>query len=218
MSWIAAVLVAVAVSVDGLWGGLAFGLRRIRIRTAALVVISLVSSLCAGLAMVCGHVLARTVPLVAARWASAALLLAIGVTMLYEARLEQEKHSTQPAEPVLPALRSLAVEFRRSPLTALVRVLIDPTLAHADYSSDISWWEAGIMGLAVGIDASVAAFTIGLAGYASPALPVLMGFAHYLLVGLGNILGSRGLVQRLTSRFVYLPGGLMVLLGLLRFR
>ncbi|MDI6870212.1 MAG: manganese efflux pump [Bacillota bacterium] len=217
MSW-AVVLVAVAVSIDGLWGGLAFGLRRVRIGPAALAVISAVSGACASLAMLGGHVLARTVPLAAAKWVSAALLLAVGVTMLYEAWLERGKQREEPVEPVLPALRSLAGELRRNPLGFLIRVLIDPTLAHADYSGDISAWEAGVLGFAVAIDASIAAFTIGLAGHASLGVPALMAAAHYLLVGLGNLLGSRRLVHRLTSRFVYLPGGLMVVLGLLRFR
>jgi putative sporulation protein YtaF len=216
MSWI--VLVAVAVSIDGLWGGLAFGLRRVRIRPAALGVIAAISGTGAALTMTAGHLLSRAVPLEAAKWVSALLLLAIGVTMLYEARIDRGKHSGQPAEPVLPTLRSLARELGRNPVGFLLRVLMDPTLAHSEYDSDISWWEAGILGAAVGMDASLAAFTIGLAGHASPAVPVLMGLGHYVLVGLGNLLGSRRLVHRLTSRLVYLPGGLMVVLGLLRFR
>jgi putative sporulation protein YtaF len=211
-------LVAVAVSVDGLWGGLAFGLRRVRIGPGALLSISAISGGCAGLAMVAGHLLAQAVPLAAAKWVSAALLLGIGVTMLFEAWAEREAHGGQPVELVLPAWRSLAAEFRRNPLGLLVRVLVDPTVADADFSGDIRGWEAGVMGFAVAIDASVAAFTIGLAGFASLAVPLLIGLAHYTLVGLGNLLGSRRLVHRLTSRFAYLPGGVLVVLGLLRFR
>lgn len=186
MSWTAVLLVAVAVSVDGLWGGLAFGLRRVRIGPGALFVISLISGGCAGLAMVAGQILARTVPLAAAKWVSAALFLGIGITLIYEAWLE--------------------------------RVLVNPVWADADYSGDLRGWEALVMGLAVAIDASAAAFTIGLAGYGSAAVPLLIGAAHFLLVGLGNLMGSRRLVHLLTSRFAYLPGGVLVVLGLLRFR
>ncbi|HHW13731.1 MAG TPA: hypothetical protein GXX28_02185 [Firmicutes bacterium] len=188
MFW-AAVVVAVAMSVDGLWEGLAFGLRRVRIGPRALLAISLISGGCAWLAMTVGGVVGRAVPGPAARWASAGLLLAIGVTMLYDAYVE----------------RSLAVA---SP----------PAPSGDEAPGEIGSGEAVLLGLVVAFDAGIAAFTLGLAGFASTAVPVLMGAAHWALVGLGNLLGVRRLIHSLTSRFVYLPGGLLVVLGLLRIR
>lgn len=188
MSWAAVLAVAVAVSFDGLWGGLAFGLRRVRIGPWALLLISLISGGCAWLAMTAGSVLGRAVPLPAARWVSAGLLLAIGATMMYDAHLE----------------RSLAATGEPH--------------GGEETLSEIVPAEAGLLGLAVALDASIAAFTLGLVGFASVVVPMFMGAAHWALVGLGNALGTRRLVHRFTSRFVYLPGGLLVVLGLLRIR
>lgn len=217
MTWVSVLLVALAVSVDGFWGGLAFGLRRTRVRAVHLLVVALISAACSAGAMTGGHALYQLVSLEAAKWVSALLLLAIGVTMLYEAYLEREKKSREPEEGD-PVARERLVELRSNPLRYLALILADPTVIDADYSGDITGWEAMILGLAVAIDASIAAFTIGLAGHASALLPVAFGVSHYLLVGAGNLVGTRRLAHRLTNRFAYLPGGLLVVLGLLRIR
>lgn len=184
MTQIAALLAALAVSVEGFWSGSACGLRQARLRSRDLVVIALVSAGGAALALTGGQALHRTAPAAAAKWASAALFLAIGVTMLYEARLEGGRR---------------------------------PSSAGA-CPTRLSGWEACALGLAAAMNASLAAFALGLAGHASGGLPLLLGVMHSALAWLGGLAGDRGLTPRLTaSRLAYLPGGVLVALGLLRF-
>ncbi|MGE5507186.1 MAG: manganese efflux pump [Chitinophagales bacterium] len=220
MSLGAILLVAVAVSVDGLWGGLAFGLRRIRIPHGSLLLVAILSGGASGLAMLLGRVLGRGVPLMTAKWVSAALLLGLGVTALWEAYQERlgGRAGLPPGRAGGGEARPACTEGGGHYFRHLLRVLADPELADADYSGDISLAEAWVLGIAVAIDASLAAFTIGLAGRGSWAVPSFIGAARYVLIGLGNLLGSRRLVAGAGSRLTYLPGGILVLLGLLRFR
>lgn len=217
MSFGAVVLVAIAVSVDGLWGGLAFGLRRIRIPATSLFLMAVLSGLGSGLAMLAGRLLGRSIPFATANWVSAALLLGLGVTTLWEAHLERRERQTGRGQLTGDGQRFLP-EGKAHPFRHLLRVLADPQIVDSDYSGDIGLAEACVLGLAVAIDASLAAFTIGLAGRGSWIVPSLIGLAHYVLIGVGNLLGSRRAVHGLSSRLTYLPGGILVLLGLLRFR
>ncbi len=189
MPWSAVLAVAAAVGCDGLWAGLTFGLRRVRLGPWALLLVSGIAGGCSWLAMSAGVALGRVVPLAAARWVSAGLLLATGVTSLYDAHLE----------------RALAWGGGRcdgeegAPREALTG-------------------EAMLLGLAVAVEAGIAAFALGLAGFASAAVPWFVGAAHWTLVGLGNLLGLKRLAPQLASRFAYLPGGLLMVLALLRMR
>lgn len=185
MSLAAVLVLAFAVSVDGFWGGLAFGLRRLRIPPKSLTLVALITVLCTGITMEMGRVMQRVVPFAAAKWLSAALLVSMGVIAL----IEGAEKRLGPGEAITLASGSDAV---------------------------ISLAEAICLGLAVALDASVAAFAIGLAGYSPLVVPWIIGLDHFVLVGLGNFFGTRRAVGRLVQRVAILPGTILIAIGLLR--
>lgn len=80
----------------------------------------------------------------------------------------------------------------------------------------IQFKESFLLGLAVATDASIAAFAAGLAGFHSILTPIFFGIAHSVLVGLGNLLAMHKLTQIVSSRLVYLPGLILITLGIFR--
>lgn len=185
MSVAAVLILAVAVSVDGFWGGLAFGLRRLRIPAKALSLVALITVFCTCVTMEMGRLMQTVVPFAATKWLSAALLISMGVIALFDGVDHRSRlHAPGPGE--------------------------------NGSEGEISVEESVCLGLAVALDASVAAFSIGLAGYSPLVVPWLIGLIHFLLVGLGNYFGSRKRVVALVQGVAIIPGTILIAIGLLR--
>lgn len=206
MSLFTLVIIAVAVSIDGFWGGFAFGLRRIRILPISLVIISSWSIVCTMAAMLIGVYLKNYISIEAAKYIGTSLLVLLGILTLREGykqkneRLELKKSS-----------KKYNLEFSN-----LFRVLRDPTLADYDHENDIKPLEGTLLGIAVAMDASIAAFTLALLGANPFTTPFLFALAHFVMIGLGNIIARMNIVNHYAEKFALLPGFILILLGLLR--
>src|SRR5689334_5987737 len=77
-------LLALAVSIDSFSVGLTYGLRKMRIPFKSLLIIATCSAVVLSLAMAIGHLLIRFVSPSAAETVGGAILIAIGVWVLYQ--------------------------------------------------------------------------------------------------------------------------------------
>ncbi len=198
------VLTAIAVSIDGFWGGFAFGLRKTEIPATSLTVIGIWSVICTAITMLLGHYFAKVIPLQATTWLGAGLLLTVGVLALKEG-LEHKKE--RPVE-----------IGARPPITlsTLLNIIRNPILADLDKENDIKPWEATLLGLAVAMDASIAAFALALNGVNPYTTPLLFGVAHFVMVGLGNIVARHRLLSFVGDRFAFAPGMILIFLAIVR--
>lgn len=85
-----------------------------------------------------------------------------------------------------------------------------------DRSGHISPWEAVWLGGALAIDAFGTGLGISLSGGHGPTLPVAAALVTLMAILLGSLLGSR-VARRTPARLAhYLPGAILILLGLSR--
>lgn len=197
------ILIAIAVSLDGFWGGFAFGLRKIKIPLGSLFFISFWSILCTFIAMLIGYYLKAFIPIEMAKYIGAVLLLLLALYTLkegYEHRKEQRGNSRLKLN-----------------LHNLVKILQNPILADYDNQNDIKPMEGTMLGLAVAMDASIAAFTIALVGVNPYTTPFLFGIAHFLLIGSGNLVARTNIISSFGEKFSLLPGFILLILAVLRF-
>ena len=89
------VLLATAVSIDGFWGGFAFGLRKIKINILSLLIISSWSIVCTMGAMLIGYNLKSVISPEAAKYIGAFLLLVLGIFTLKEGYKESKKKENE---------------------------------------------------------------------------------------------------------------------------
>ena len=66
------------------------------------------------------------------------------------------------------------------------------------------------------MDASIVAFTLALMGLNPYTTPFLFGLTHFILIGMGNIAARNSIINKLGQKFHYLPGLILMLLGVLR--
>ncbi|MDI6894985.1 MAG: hypothetical protein QME70_10360 [Bacillota bacterium] len=156
------VFLALAVSLDGMWAGLAQGLRRRRITAWQIAAVGAESALGSALAMAAGTALAGSLGGDTAIWLAAAVFLAAACWHFREA-LRYRRPTTSPRG----------------------------TGASAAEEGPLEWSLLILIGGSVAVDASLTACALAMAGYRSPLVPPLFGMAHVVLVGLGNGLGRR---------------------------
>lgn len=203
MSFFSLILIAAAVSLDGFWGGFAFGLRKIKIPFGSLTLISSWSIICTLIAMLIGHYLRNVIPIGMVKYIGGLLLSLLALYTLKQG-YEHRKENRGAAKPKIN-------------LHDLTKILHNPLLADYDNQDDIKPMEGTILGLAVAMDASIAAFTIALLGVNPFTTPFLFGLAHFVMIGAGNLLAKTEMVSSLGEKFALLPGFILLILAVLRF-
>lgn len=203
MSIFSLILIACAVSLDGFWGGFAFGLRKIKISFVSLLIISSWSILCTMTTMFIGHYMKNIISVEIAKYIGAVLLLLLSLYTLKEG-YEHRKERRGSKKPKIN-------------IHDLAKIIQNPLLADYDNQNDINPMEATLFGLAVAMDASIAAFTIAIIGMNPFTTPFLFGLAHFVMIGSGNMIASTNIVENLGYKFALLPGFILLILAVLRF-
>lgn len=202
-------LLTVALSVDSVSVGIAYGMRAIHLPPVALAVVSLCTAALMGVSMALGNVLSPVVTPQAASRLGGTLLIAIGSWQLlrgWRRRLEQYEGST-PDTPLLHwALPGLGV---------VVQVLRHPASADADRSGAIDGGESLLLGTALGLDAFAAGFGAAMSGFPFWIVPTV-AVASVAFIFCGWWLGARGSARWADAGASRAPGLLLIAVGLLR--
>lgn len=200
------ILLAFAVSIDGFWGGFAFGLRKIKISPFSLLLISSWSVVCTMIVMFIGQSLKNILSFEWAKIIGAVLLFLLGILTLKEGFKQKKEHLDRKRNFI-----TYNIKFRD-----LIKILRNPLLADIDNENDIKPAEGTVLGLAVAMDASIAAFTVSLLGFSPVLTPFLFGLTHYVLIGSGNFIARQNIINHFSQKFSMLPGIILILLAILR--
>lgn len=210
MNFFYVIVMSVAVSLDGFVAGIAYGLKGIRMPVVSIGIVGMVTTICATAAMIAANILGSVIDTQAAVTGGALLLILIGVFSLFQEYLTKDVPSYQ-AEGEVTA-RKLSFSVGR----LVISIVAKPETADVDKSNNISPLESVFLGLALGMDNMLAAFAAALMGWLPPAAPLMMGGIQMVVISAGLYASQRFVSDRLRKRFPYLPGTILILLGLLR--
>lgn len=214
MGWLAALAVAVAVSVDGSVAGAAYGLRRIRVPAASLAIIGAVSGLLVAAAMAGGGRLAGMLGSAAAARLGAGLFLALGLGLTWRA-WRSDGRGPSGALPAAPSPEAPLVLVRVRPLGLIVQIWRDPPAADIDRSGRLEGLEAAALGFILALDAVAAGLGMALNG-GGFLFAALVGPVQVAFVSLGARLGARAAGEVRSRVMDFAPGGILLVVGLLR--
>lgn len=206
MNFFSLLLLAITVSIDGFWGGFAFGLRKIKISFFSLLLISFWSVICTMIVMFIGQSLKNIIAFELARIIGAALLFLLGLLTLKEGFRQKKEHLSCKRNFI-----TYNIKFKD-----LIKILRNPLLADIDNENDIKPAEGTVLGLAVAMDASIAAFTVSLLGFSPVLTPFLFGLTHFILIGSGNYIARQNIISNFSEKFSVLPGLILIVLAILR--
>ncbi|MGI9950914.1 sporulation membrane protein YtaF [Moorellaceae bacterium AZ2] len=208
MSWGIALLLAFAVSLDGLGIGFSYGLRRIKLPWVSLILIALISTAVSFASLAVGKLSTFVFKPVLAQRLGALLLLILGLEMILEAYLHAKGERLKE--------NHVLIKVRVPRLGVAIAILQEPHRADRDCSGSISPGEALTLGLALALDALGTGVGAGATGFSFWLTPLLIGLGQFLMVGAGLVIGRRRSGGEWEKRGPVLPGVILIAIGLWR--
>lgn len=196
-----------AVSLDALVAGVAYGVKKIALPFSSLCVVGAVTAVCTAVSMIAARGAGMMIDPQAAVLIGGVLLLMIGVWGILQEYLLKRLIPKEPDETPQVTLKMGRL---------LVNILADPEAVDVDRSKSISASEAVMLGLALGLDNMVATFAAGLLGMLPLYTPLVMGALQMALIAGGRTVVCRWLPERMKESFSYLGGVLFIIMGVLR--
>ncbi|MDF2928903.1 sporulation membrane protein YtaF [Anaerospora sp.] len=211
-SFFYALSLGLAVSLDALAAGMAYGIKNIKIPFSSLCIVGAVTCFCTALSMIAATMLSNWIDTHFAIIGGSLLLIAIGAFSLFQEYFTRDvKHYHIEGE---VTARKLTFAVGKLVISIMAR----PESADFDESQSISKVEAFFLGLALGVDNMVATFAAALMGLLPLYTPLIMAIIQMVLIISGIYASNRFFTEELKSRFPYLPGAILILIGLFRLK
>lgn len=216
-----AILLAIALSLDGFGVGLSYGLRRIRIPWTSMLMIAFCTILSMSSAVLFGGWFAPWVKFISPNILGALILLSLGIYQLLRALGKKDDSKKCHEEAAIEvstfgaAAEAPVVKYQFEFLGIIVQILRYPEQADLDGSGIITIKESALLGTALSIDALASGLAVGFSTGIIHSLPIilLVALTQILMLRLGQIV--TGIVpRRILTRMEYLPGTLLILIGL----
>lgn len=212
-----AMLMAVALSLDGFGVGLAYGLRRIRIPMSSLIAIALCTVFAMGISMLFGSWVTSWLSFIPARLLGATILLTLGVFQLARAIWNGQRDNFPEAVPAMAvAMQKPVLEpifrFQLSLFGFVIQVLKTPAIADVDGSGGISLRESLLLGSALAMDAFASGIGAAMAGMTLSVIG-LVALTQIMMLRLGQQMAGK-IPENWIAKAEYLPGVVLILVGL----
>lgn len=221
MELLSLIFFALALNIDAIGVGIAYGIRRIKLPLTSMLIICSVSMSAISLSMMAGQVIVRFIPPAFTQHIGGVILLGIGTFTIYQyyrqkkycpLREEEKQPDVRPPEDQHSPKPVLQMKF----LGLVIHVLKEPHLADIDVSGLISPKEALLLGVSLSMDALGAGIAISLLGYKIITTALCLGICQMISTYLGLSAG-RGLSGSFLSRQIaVLPGLILIVLGMIK--
>jgi len=213
------IIFALALNMDALGAGVAYGVRNIKLPLSSLLIISAMSVLAISISMAAGQLLLPFISPVFAERLGGTILLLIGVWILYQSFISNSgKHTTgdviEEEVSTLEGEQRTVLKIHIRSLGLVIQILKEPVRADLDRSGVISGREALLLGLALAMDAFAAGFAVSILGFSLLLTALVVGIGHFALTYLGLIIGRGMGTLSFGRHFSALPGCLLIALGL----
>lgn len=196
-----------AVSIDGFFAGVAYGIKQIKVPFLSLLAIGTVTLLCTGFASYGSSTLAVYLHPMFTTIIGSLLLIGIGFSGILRQFF---------AKPELPQECNMPKNFTFSIGKIVISIMAKPERADMDKSNRLNTIEAILLGIALGIDNMVATFAAGLVETLPIYTPIMMCVIQTILVYAGMVIAERITTNKIKERLSYAPGIVLICLGLLR--
>lgn len=225
MEFLSILILAAAVSLDSFGIGITYGLRRMKIGSLSLLVIVFCTAVTLAVAMWIGQEISEHLSPLLARIIGGLILIGLGGYAVYTNFRSRQSFTTLNSQDSIRAMQLQnpaedSASLQQSWLHKLGEVghiLQSPLEADFDHSGRISADEALILGIAVSMDSFVAGIGAGLMGYSFWMTLLIVALMSGLLIVLGTQVGILLSRSPWMKRLPYMPGILLIALGISKF-
>ncbi|SHE31961.1 sporulation membrane protein YtaF [Desulforamulus putei] len=214
MELLTLVAFALALNMDALGTGVAYGIRKIRIPFSSLMIISGMSVLTVVFSMTAGRMVAQLISPGFAHRLGGILLLLVGIWILVQSIREARREDREDGR----ELERTVMQIRIKSMGLVIQVLREPSMADLDRSGVISAREALLLGAALAMDAFGAGFAVSMFGFSPILTAAVVGIGHILLTYAGLLLGKYFACTGIGRQIAMLPGCILIAMGILKIR
>lgn len=213
-----ALVIAIALSLDGFGVGMAYGLKRIRLTPGSLCIIGFCTALAMSLSMLFGHLIAPMLTVISPRTFGAVILILIGCYQLYQAM--KNRVVLQEAIPVMATVAQDINTYKPlfsinlSMFGLVIQVLHTPDVADRDGSGIISANESILLGMALSMDAFAAGMSVTMTGISSYVI-AMVALLQVMMIWAGQGLTGK-MPMELLAKVKFLPGIVLMIIGILK--
>lgn len=175
MSWLTIIAFAVSSSIDNLGVGISYGIRNIKIKFGANLLIAVICFLMSMAGISFGIWMSKILPGMFPIVAGAILLMIIGIRIILLA---------------MPRKASKPRKDKEIP-HSIEGILRNPETADTDQSGEISWGESVILGIALSANALTNGMGAGLMGFSPFAISLTAAIGSFVSVWAGVKLGAK---------------------------
>jgi putative sporulation protein YtaF len=205
------ILIAVAISMDSFSVGIAYGIKNIKVPIRSLVILDFISVSLLGLGFFSGNLLTRLVPEIFTKLIGSLILLLLGLWMLIQGWINYKfpkEDVEQPTSIINISIHSLGIA---------INIIRNPFTADMDISGTIDTKEAVLLGVALAVDSL--AVGIAVSFFSIPIILItllLVAVLNLVLLLFGIFIGRKYLSNRLKKVTAFIPGFILLILGLIR--
>ena len=212
MEFLTLVAFALALNMDALGTGVAYGIRKIRIPFSSLLIISGMSVVTILFSMLSGHLVSQLFSPAFAHRLGGIILLLVGIWILVQS-MRENKAEDHPVDS-----NGTLLQIRIQALGLAIQVLREPCRADLDRSGVISSREAILLGVAQSMDAFGAGFAVSMFGFSPYLTAGVVGIGHIVLTYAGLLMGKYFSYSSLGRQLALLPGCILIALGIFKIR
>ncbi len=210
---ISLLLLAMAISLDSFSTGVVYGLRKMKIPIKSIIIIAICTAISLGIAMFAGQLLLHVLsPTIANRIGGVILIMIGGWVVFQFFRSERAHIEKEEVE------ERLVLDWEIKALGIVIHILKKPTRADFDQSGTITGVEALLLGVALSLDAFGAGIGAAMIGYSPFMLSGLAALMSGVFLTTGLHIGSFFSKSAGIQKFAFMPGVLLILIGILKMQ
>ncbi len=208
----ALLLLAFAVSLDSFGVGFTYGLRKMKMPLQSILIIACMSVLTILISMLIGTILSNFLSPVIASRIGGVILILLGLWITFQTfRSSDERESEEQLE------EKVIASFEMKLFGIVISILKKPMDADMDRSGAITGREAFLLGVALSFDAFGAGLGAAMLGFSPLVFACLIGVMSALFLKVGMTFGNKLAYKLWVSKLAFLPGILLVLIGILKW-
>lgn len=205
------ILIAIAISIDSLSVGIAYGVKKIKVPILSLLILDVLSVTFLGLGFLTGNILLKLVPPIWTQVIGGGILFIMGSYLLIQGWINYKYPTANISEPTQIAVISI------ESLGLAINILRDPSRIDMDTSGCIDTKEAVLLGIALAIDSLAVGIAVGLSSISLILFTLLLvGVINLVFLLTGIAFGRRYIANKLKEKAAFLPGCILITLGLMR--
>jgi putative sporulation protein YtaF len=205
MHIVSALFLGLAANLDNLGVGISYGVQKIRVPFLSNFLIALLSGIVVAISVITGHLLSHYTAV--AGELGALMIVAIGIWVMVH-----KKSTSDQLPAAIPVMKTYSLPIK--PLSCVVRITKEPSVADFDANGFISTKEAIVLGLTLSFNCIATGVGAGLTGMDPLSSGISVFIFSMITISSGYLIGWKTATDRFEHLSQVISGAVLLIIGI----